>query len=1815
MGKRTKSPSIRTTRDDDDAVSILVAEDDKSESGSEEEDATMPSQDTGMDPSTQVEGTEGMSQSGGASPPMPPVTTNRAIRRESLRSHDSMVNNDTSSPLPSTKEDTGSMAVDLGGEKEGTAGSSGRTGNKAKGKAKVPSVPSSIVDTNAPPTARQLPPPSSPSVSVVGNPADAPVPTGVVAGTPTKEKKARAPPRAALAADTQLQATSQVQKSIDLVRTELSSGSADWKACRKAMSDIGNLLHALRNVPTSLGEVRATADSTHEEVMRSVRRLTSLLENVGSMRSDYEKELNERSDYFAQRLDDLLAISESIADRLNALEKASLHPAAPPQKQGQKRKQNDRPLADRVSPNDSRQAKHARGGSNTDSVDRGGQQRSPAKAHTGSSHNANRLHVTIYGYRGGWGLSEAAALANLRVLVNGLPSSSATQAPRMPRSVRLLPQESDSIVLTFSSGDDANLFVQVWNQHNPAGSVAFPTPPVSNFILEPSVASSPSSRAIPSDAADVAPDRSTIDTVSHVSSSTRLNDTPYQLPAVQMDIDSSELSIFSWNVHGHLMVNLLQPDFVDLWKDCDIVLFQETHLFPGQEASLSIPEGFDVFVNSRPFTEITMDSWGGVLALVRSDLHASEISHLRCPDVLILEVAGHVVFNCYIVPENSELGWDYFSETHPFDRLWGAVSATCESGKSVLLFGDLNGRIGNKIPVATHPNRASVDNTSNTRGNQLLQACRLYDLVVVNGSEGIPGRHNTWTSFNSCTRRSVIDYALCSTIYLPFVKSFDILEHDEELSDHSALKMVLLSPNLTRHKSVPQADGVPRMARRRRNPLSVESDLDRLLADLVEADVSDEQQLLLTYGAVSQDATRAARKVYLGAYSIRSENEWVSGSSAYFGSGSIFNAHARVPGRATNNRAVLYSLLLAVAYTPLNMPLEVHTASPYLIDSLIAYGPNHARCGWACEHGDLLSLIQKWLQHRTAQILFTLDDGKQNAHSASALFWASVGAGNDLPSEEDIEPFLPPDWLPGESMPVTGTPKICDVSPSRLCSVNRDVSNQKQSHNGVFTHRGRTRRRQLQQEILDNLVEASSNSASFWSLYKGLTRSKAKESPVTLEDLTDSIRGRMNPVPIERTNFDSASMVVDEALAEAIPDASQPSIQFPILNTLFTEKDIEAAKLHLRDKSGSGKATGWDDISYQMIMEMDNKSLLHLINECVRKRDVPSAWLKTVVAGILKKNGHLHDASSYRAIALESCVLRFATLMIHMRFAVVLEENHILPDSQNGFRAEFRTNNNAFILRSLIERARASNETLHVAFVDISNAFPSTSHAVLWLKLEKYGLTGIYFDWLRMLYQRMEYVVSLGGKLSVQFKSLCGVLAGDPASPTLWNIFLADFSLWPDCDDASLLTRAVSHLEHADDMVIVSKSARGLQRHLDTVANWCRTNYLQVNASKSAVMLFGPLPTQAPVYSLNDSRIPIQSRWKYVGILFDSTTPNIFRAFYREKAHTARGVAAAGIFGTERLIGRNCLPPNIARTLYTALVDCHLTAGCDVVIDTDVTGMHVLEQVQHDVLRRVLGFSSRSPLAPLFSELGLIPLRFRRLLLALRYLQYLVTRPKNQLAYEALLSSADLRSKGIPSWLGDLDWVLQTLSPRNIRLPMSLDSLTPDLFATLTKGVLNAASETIELDIRSRSSLYLLDDRREPLKDGKYMRRVITYRRYLSAVTVPKYRRLLTRVLCGSVSVNGFASDRGSCPWCDHATDTLEHAFLYCLGNPNIVSLRAQLRDKVISSNWEIAWPALTLSERASTALLKDLIYHWHAVIPVASFLYQLCMARGMNVF
>ncbi|KAJ7647257.1 hypothetical protein FB45DRAFT_892889 [Roridomyces roridus] len=390
-------------------------------------------------------------------------------------------------------------------------------------------------------------------------------------------------------------------------------------------------------------------------------------------------------------------------------------------------------------------------------------------------------------------------------------------------------------------------------------------------------------------------------------------------------------------------------------------------------------------------------------------------------------------------------------------------------------------------------------------------------------------------------------------------------------------------------------------------------------------------------------------------------------------------------------------------------------------------------------------------------------------------------------------------------------------------------------------------------------------------------------------------------------------------------------------------------------------------------------------------------------------------------------------------------------------------------------------------------------------------------------------------------------------------------------------------------------------------------------------MVFGPIspnPRRRPsgCLKLAGADIPWVDRHKYVGIWFTSVQRDILtlRVHYEKKEGAASYVFWRSILGCDLFVGRGRLPPTVGLQLYYAVIDCHLTHGADMILDVDNTSSNLLDDLNRMVLRRILGLGRRSGIPQLYSELGVYPLRVRRLELALRYLRYLIALPESHLARKALTESNRLRCSGSASWLGDISFVMRSL-PFSSPLPVlpSLAHLSVAWCDETIKSLREATKDWVSSEIQARVSLPLLHGRREPLEDKPPRPIRMCRRHYLHRVTIPEHRHALTRLLCGSFRFRGIHKPATLvdplsrlCRKCGLADEVPGHVFMQCL-HPDTIAAREELRHGLLERcNYTLP---TSNSDAQAFSLLQDLIFHWDRVIPTARFV--LVVAKSWKFF
>ncbi|KAF9033044.1 hypothetical protein BDZ89DRAFT_947954 [Hymenopellis radicata] len=489
--------------------------------------------------------------------------------------------------------------------------------------------------------------------------------------------------------------------------------------------------------------------------------------------------------------------------------------------------------------------------------------------------------------------------------------------------------------------------------------------------------------------------------------------------------------------------------------------------------------------------------------------------------------------------------------------------------------------------------------------------------------------------------------------------------------------------------------------------------------------------------------------------------------------------------------------------------------------------------------------------------------------------------------------------------------------------------------------------------------------------------------------------------------------------------------------------------------------------------------------------------------------------------------------------------------------------------------------------------------------LYRKGAGGPIFDWLRMLYGSMSYVVRLGSQVSTPFATTIGILTGDTSSPTLWNFVSSDLYISPHPEDTVMAGVVINHLLHADDGAMWS-GPNGIVAHLDEYGSYASRKGFMVNVPKTKAMVFGVVPEVLPTLYLQGKPIEWVDEHKYLGSTFSSRKGGLFATMYAAKAVTARKTANVTL-RLQKHFGD--LPPAQALMIYKSRIASHAS---EVAIDLRAANLALLEAVEVYFLRRVLHLHDRSRIAILYSETGIVPLRFTRISRPLRFLRGLWQLPDARLVTRCLSAYVALWRAGKPGWLSDVVHVLLRVG---VVPPLDWGEALSSVAGidSLVAGVRVAAERWVSDQI-GQQRLPMLVGRRQGGKGGKVSSHALVFRSYL-LTRIPAHRVALTRLMTGSHTLGveaakwlprpvafaqGVPRHWRLCRLCGDDTEDELHVLMWCTA-PSLVERRTLMMLAV----WKL-YPAL--KGRAKTPIeWWHMVMEYDELIPlVAAYVYDL---------
>ena len=184
--------------------------------------------------------------------------------------------------------------------------------------------------------------------------------------------------------------------------------------------------------------------------------------------------------------------------------------------------------------------------------------------------------------------------------------------------------------------------------------------------------------------------------------------------------------------------------------------------------------------------------------------------------------------------------------------------------------------------------------------------------------------------------------------------------------------------------------------------------------------------------------------------------------------------------------------------------------------------------------------------------------------------------------------------------------------------------------------------------------------------------------------------------------------------------------------SVFLAPCTEMELIKIIDKLPNKKSAGHDGVSNVLLKELKNEivSPLAIIFNNSLSCGIFPTLMKHAEVVPLYKSGPKTETTNYRPISLLLTLSKILEKVMYKQIYRFLNEDQLFK-SQYGFRSQHSCQDAITELTSLITKNWENNKSSIVVFIDLSKAFDTLQHEVLFNKLEKYGIRGNALKWFQ----------------------------------------------------------------------------------------------------------------------------------------------------------------------------------------------------------------------------------------------------------------------------------------------------------------------------------------------------------------------------------------------------------------------------------------------------------------------------------------------------
>ncbi|KAI5756257.1 hypothetical protein M8J77_023456 [Diaphorina citri] len=428
-------------------------------------------------------------------------------------------------------------------------------------------------------------------------------------------------------------------------------------------------------------------------------------------------------------------------------------------------------------------------------------------------------------------------------------------------------------------------------------------------------------------------------------------------------------------------------------------------------------------------------------------------------------------------------------------------------------------------------------------------------------------------------------------------------------------------------------------------------------------------------------------------------------------------------------------------------------------------------------------------------------------------------------------------------------------------------------------------------------------------------------------------------------------------------------------------------------KGCRSSAVGIDKVSYQMIIKLPYdalEKLLEVFNIIWLTGKFPNCWKTAVVVPVLKPNRDKLNAKNYRPITLLSCMNKIMERMINKRLNWVVNNNETLNDPfQSGNRQHRTTMDNLMLLEQEVLSAFQNKEYVVAVALDIAMAFERINKVSVLTKLASAGVGGPLFKYISNFMEGPQITVKVDSTFSSIHRLENSIRQGSSLSGNIFDIAVSDINKY--------IPKQVNHGMFVDDKIIyvrhgnLSVIQHLLQRTLDNISKWSKTNGLKFSFEKTQGIVFSKRAiADVPVLYFGNNQVVFHTELKWLGLNLDSKW-NFRKHVQITKNKCLKAMNVLKVINNKNWgVGRSCL-----MKLFNAFIRPIMEYGSVIYGSAKPNDLKPLNTVYHSCIRIITGAFRTSPVPSLYVESGQPPLETRRLMLLSNYVTKLMSQKNN----------------------------------------------------------------------------------------------------------------------------------------------------------------------------------------------------------------------------